>query len=94
MTKYYVKDSNSVKAKQKENILVWFDGAKIKDCEHALVLYGGSLKLLKTVEEIMPLELSELVEDTKKWQERFGKEFQSEQLRQAVKESTAINSHK
>ena len=93
MTIYYVKDPSNGKLKQKENILVWFDGSKIKDCENALVLYGESLLLLKTIEEIRQPELSELVKDDTKWKTRFGKEFKAEQLRQAIQESYTVNRH-
>ena len=94
MAIYYVKDSNSKKLRQKENTLVWFDESQLKGCENALVLYGGDLILLKTTERISQSELSKLIGDDKKWAARFGKNFKSEQLRQAVQESYTVNSHK
>lgn len=87
-----MKDSNNRKLQQKENALVWFDDSQIEGCENALVLYGGDLLLLKTIERISHPELTKLINDDKKWAARFGKNFKSEQLRQAVQESYKVNS--
>jgi hypothetical protein len=88
---YHVKHPVGESLKPGENILVWFSDSPIKDCRNAMVLYGGDVLLLKTVEQISQKELLDLIDDNKKWVERFGEGATSEQLRTGVRQSDKVN---
>lgn len=88
---FYVRRSGSEELQPEENVLVWFGKAAIRDCEHALVLYGGDLVFLKTVETVDRERLLELAADYQKWREVFGVGHASSELRAAVIKSQEVN---
>ena len=49
---FYARRSASGTLEPEENVLVWFGKPAVKDCDHAMVSYGGDLVFLKTVETI------------------------------------------
>ena len=88
---YHVKRPTGERLEPEENLLVWFGNSPIKDCHNAMVLHGGDVLLLKTIEQISRTELLDLVEDYEKWKERFGEGLGSDQLRAAVRQSYKAN---
>lgn len=91
MPTFYTQSSTSRTLEPEENVFVWFGKPAINGCDHAIVLWGGDLVLLKTVETISRTEVAELAKDSLKWQESFGTGQPSEELRAAVLESHKVN---
>lgn len=78
-----------------ENILVWFGESSFDDqddCHNAILLAGGDLLILKTVERITHDQLQALHEDYKKWIEAFGTGQVSDAMRTALQYHTKANS--
>ena len=88
---FYARRSASGALEPDENVFVWFGKPAVKDCDHAMVLYGGDLVFLRTVETISRERLVELAGDYLKWQETFGTGQASDELRAAVLESQRVN---
>ncbi len=90
MSIYNVKQSNS-QLQPGDNILLWFGKQQINGCEHALVLYGGDLLLLKTEEKFDKQFLEQLTESYDEWVKVFGPGSSSSELREAIRQSHRVN---
>ena len=70
-----------------ENIHIWFGSSTFddrEDCHNALLLAGGDLVILKTVDTIPHRRLEALYQDYDQWTEVFGTGQVSDALRTAL----------
>lgn len=100
MPTYYVRSTVGESPKQEENWLVCFSDKGIEDCDNALLLYGsGEIHLLKTMKIIGRDELKKIdfdnwtSEDYKKWNDLFGEDSASNELRTIYRHFKEVNDY-